>query len=39
MRTIFRGISPFWFAMAVMIGLLVAFPGIAMFLPNTMLGS
>ena len=39
MRTIFRGIWPFWFAMAVMIALLVAFPGIAMFLPNTMLGS
>lgn len=39
MRTIFRGIWPFWFAMAAMIALLVAFPGIAMFLPNTMLGS
>lgn len=39
MRTIFRGIWPFWFAMAAMIALLVAFPGIAMFLPDTMLGS
>jgi len=39
MRTIFRGIWPFWFAIAVMIALLVAFPGIAMYLPNTMLDS
>jgi TRAP-type C4-dicarboxylate transport system permease large subunit len=38
MRTIFRGIWPFWFAMAAMIALLVAFPSIAMFLPETMLG-
>jgi len=38
MRTIFKGIWPFWFAMAVMIALLVAFPPIAMFLPETMLG-
>ena len=38
MRTIFRGIWPFWFAMAVMIALLVAFPPIAMYLPETMLG-
>ena len=39
MRTIFRGIWPFWFAMAVMIALLVIYPPIAMFLPETMLGS
>lgn len=39
MRTIFRGIWPFWFAMALMIALLVAFPQIAMFLPETMLGA
>ena len=38
MRTIFKGIWPFWFAMAAMIALLVAFPSIAMFLPETMLG-
>ena len=39
MRTIFRGIWPFWFAMAVMIALLVIYPPIAMYLPETMLGS
>lgn len=39
MRTIFKGIWPFWFAMAFMIALLVIFPEIAMFLPETMLGS
>ena len=38
MRTIFRGIWPFWFAMAIMIALLVIFPQIAMFLPETMFG-
>ena len=38
MRTIFKGIWPFWFAMAIMIALLVIFPQIAMFLPETMLG-
>jgi tripartite ATP-independent transporter DctM subunit len=38
MRTIFKGIWPFWFAMAAMIALLVIFPQIAMFLPETMLG-
>ena len=38
MHTIFRGIRPFRFAIAVMIAPLVAFPGIAMFLPGTMLG-
>ncbi len=38
MRTIFKGIWPFWFAMAAMIALLVIFPPIAMFLPDTMLG-
>ncbi len=31
----FRGIWPFWFAMAAMIGLLVIFPQIALFLPQT----
>ncbi len=35
MGTIFRGIWPFWFAMAAMIGLLILFPQIALFLPDT----
>ncbi len=35
MATVFRGIWPFWFAMAVMIGLLILFPQIALFLPDT----
>lgn len=35
-NTIFRGILPFWLAMAVAIGLVFAFPSIATFLPNTM---
>jgi len=38
MNTIFRGIWPFWFAMGVMIVLLVLFPQIALLLPNTMFG-
>lgn len=38
MGTIFRGIWPFWLAMAVCLALLVAFPKIATFLPNTMYG-
>ena len=36
MNTIFRGIWPFWISMAVCIAILVAFPQIALFLPNTM---
>ena len=36
---IFIGILPFWLAMGVCLALLVAFPDIALFLPNTMLGS
>ena len=39
MGTIFRGIWPFWLAMAVCLGILIAFPQIALFLPNTMFGS
>jgi tripartite ATP-independent transporter DctM subunit len=39
MGTIFRGIWPFWIAMAVCLGFLLAFPQIALFLPNTMFGS
>ncbi len=35
-NTIFRGILPFWFAMAIAILLVIAFPGIATYLPNTM---
>ena len=36
MNTIFRGILPFWLAMLVCIILLVIFPEIVMFLPNSM---
>ncbi len=39
MGTIFRGIWPFWLAMGVCLAFLVAFPQIALFLPNTMFGS
>lgn len=38
MGQIFRGIWPFWFAMALMLLLLAAFPQIATFLPQTMVG-
>lgn len=38
MNTIFRGIWPFWLAMAVCLAFLVAFPEIALFLPDTMFG-
>ena len=37
LRTIFRGVMPFWLAMIVTLVLLVAFPQIALFLPNTMI--
>lgn len=36
MATIFRGVLPFWFAMAVCLMLLVAFPEIALYLPSQM---
>ena len=36
MGSIFRGIWPFWFAMGICLIILVAFPGIATFLPDTM---
>jgi tripartite ATP-independent transporter DctM subunit len=36
MYTIFRGIWPFWYAMGLLIILLLMFPQIALFLPNTM---
>lgn len=38
MATIFRGIWPFWFAMAAMIGLLILFPQIALYLPQKVVG-
>ena len=38
MGTIFRGIWPFWFAMALMIVLLILFPPIALFLPEAVIG-
>lgn len=37
MRQIFSGILPFWFAMLVCLVLLIAFPQIALFLPNSMI--
>ena len=36
MSTIFRGVLPFWIAMAACLALLVAFPQIALFLPGQM---
>ena len=36
MNTIFRGIWPFWFAMLAAIAILLIFPQVALFLPNTM---
>lgn len=36
MSTIFRGIWPFWLAMALMLVLLILFPQIALFLPETL---
>ena len=38
MGTIFRGVMPFVLIMAVLIALLIAFPQIALFLPNLMSG-
>jgi len=38
MYTIFRGILPFWIAMIICIVILIIFPQIALFLPNTMMG-
>jgi len=37
MAQIFAGILPFWVAMAVCLAILVAFPEIALYLPNTMI--
>ena len=33
---IFRGVLPFWLMMILCVGILIAFPGIALFLPNSM---
>ncbi|PLS21057.1 TRAP transporter large permease [Neptunicoccus cionae] len=38
MGKIFRGIWPFWFSMALMIALIIIFPQIALFLPETLVG-
>ncbi|WP_170406586.1 TRAP transporter large permease [Ruegeria arenilitoris] len=38
MAEVFRGIWPFWFAMALMLLLLILFPQIAVWLPQTMIG-
>ncbi len=38
LNTIFRGIWPFWFAMFVAVILVLVFPQIALFLPNSMFG-
>ena len=37
MREIYAGIMPFWGAMIVCLAILVAFPQLALVLPNTML--
>lgn len=37
MKQIFIGIMPFWFAMGVCLAIIVAFPQIALYLPNTMI--
>jgi TRAP-type mannitol/chloroaromatic compound transport system permease large subunit len=37
MRQIFAGILPFWVAMIVCVALLIAFPDIALIVPNTMI--
>ncbi len=39
MGRIFAGIWPFWFAMAAMIGLLILFPQIALYLPEKLVGN
>ena len=36
MATIFRGVLPFWLAMAICLALIVAFPEIALYLPSRM---
>ena len=36
MYDVFRGVFPFWFAFAILVGLIVLFPQIALFLPSLM---
>lgn len=36
--TVFRGVVPFWFAMAACTVILICFPGIALWIPNAMMG-
>jgi C4-dicarboxylate transporter, DctM subunit len=36
LQTIFRGIIPFFIAMVACVGLLIVFPGMALFLPGLM---
>jgi TRAP-type C4-dicarboxylate transport system permease large subunit len=36
MYQVFRGILPFWIAFVLLIGLIVAFPQICLFLPSLM---
>ena len=38
MSEIFAGIVPFWLAMMVCIAILIVFPDIETFIPNTMIG-
>jgi TRAP-type C4-dicarboxylate transport system permease large subunit len=38
MKEIYKGVIPFWIAMFVCLILLVAFPGIALYLPRSMVG-
>jgi tripartite ATP-independent transporter DctM subunit len=38
MGTIFRGVLPFWFAMLVALALLIAFPQLALLIPQSMFG-
>ena len=35
--TIYRGVVPFWIAMAIAVALILAFPGIALWVPRTMM--
>ena len=38
LATVFRGVLPFIAAMIIALGLIIAFPGIALVLPNSMFG-
>jgi TRAP-type C4-dicarboxylate transport system permease large subunit len=35
---VFQGILPFWLAMAICVAILIMFPQLALFLPDTMMG-